>query len=171
MSQRPKWVSCDGGPHLLLPAELVPLWHPHRDRATDYERACAIAADVGIVSVGDGYGLVINDEVPMTGWIAASESHGFLVVPMYWEDAGESFHSRAVSACLDMPESEFSSSGLSVTADAHGFLLFTACDEAPDWDYSTAHVQLNRGVYDVARAAYASDEYEARVYRLQLRVA
>src|SRR5687768_12943011 len=81
-----KWLACDGGPHLILPREVLGDWQacdascftrlaPY-DGSTDYARACAIALEreVGIISVGTMSGVVVGGgEVPMSTWVARED--------------------------------------------------------------------------------------------------
>ena len=102
------WVTCDGGPHLLIPEELGALWEgsdaPSGGRvvnarfrwsadpgalATDYDAACDVNELVGVIPVGAGAALVLGDEVPMSTWVPSTLfAGGLIVVPMTWPHPG-----------------------------------------------------------------------------------
>ena len=80
------WIESNGGPLILLEGRLLGEWEgtdpPSNGRvvqasfrwqgegpATDYDRACDVKGWLGLVPVGDGHGLVLNDEpLPTTVW-------------------------------------------------------------------------------------------------------
>src|SRR5688572_8042554 len=96
-----EWVSCDGGPHLLLPTELVDAWEgtqppsdgrvvsarfrysmDPRATATDYDLACDVEGVLALIPVGAGQGLVLGGEVPMSTWLPLPNETGIdLLVP------------------------------------------------------------------------------------------
>ena len=81
-----QWIASEGGPLLLLAAPLLAHWEgvapPTAGRAvtatfralgpgapaTDYDRACDVSDELGLVEVGPGYGLVLGDEPAATTW-------------------------------------------------------------------------------------------------------
>jgi hypothetical protein len=58
-------------------------WNLKEDRASDYDRACDISDYVGVIPVGYGEGLVLNDNPCATAWLP-TEWGGLLV---RWEYA------------------------------------------------------------------------------------
>lgn len=82
------WVTPDGGPLILIPRALYPLWRgtsgttlegevvlqePGRGSQADYERACAATRDTraGLVTVGDGEALAIGGPLISAAWLPA----------------------------------------------------------------------------------------------------
>lgn len=91
------WVASAGGPLLLLPERLLSAWEgsdkPRRGRrieatsrwnargpATDYDRACDVRDYVGVIRVGEGFGLVLGDEPLATTWIPSDDADGGVLV-------------------------------------------------------------------------------------------
>lgn len=81
-----KWVDTAGGPFLLLERRWLHFWegvlepsggrvvhasfrYNKRDApATDYDRACDVEEYLGLLEVGDGWGLILNDDSYSTAW-------------------------------------------------------------------------------------------------------
>jgi hypothetical protein len=180
------WVVCDGGPHLLLPTELVPIWEGVREPssgrvvharfrssrnksapATDYDLACDVEGELGIIPVGAGFGLVIGLAVPSSTWIPLTQHcGGFVVVPMYWSSATAYRDGRADVAMTEFVENDFVTTEFVMTTQSGSFTLFAACDSGPGWIYSKVAISLAAGTYSVSKANYVAADYEARVYRL-----
>ncbi|MGQ0541785.1 MAG: Imm21 family immunity protein [Blastocatellia bacterium] len=90
------WITCDGGPLIVMEKRLLPFWEGSEapsngrivdaesrwglDIATDYDRACDINAWSGVITVGDGFGLVVSIVGHATSWIpSVGKSGGDLV--------------------------------------------------------------------------------------------
>jgi hypothetical protein len=86
-----EWVTCDGGPLLLIPEPLLTFWEgsspPSGGRvvaatfrsnpdgpATDYDRACDVSG-LGVIPVGPGHALVLNDDEPFPTTEVGQRSH------------------------------------------------------------------------------------------------
>ena len=159
------WVSCDGGPHLFAPQDLAASWG-----ATDAEYAAACAVDdvLGIIPIGQGSGLVLGDDVPMSVWVPAGAfSSGTLVVPMTW---GEELTAEEFLAMVShVPAAAYTDTGLVLSSTSDAFLLFAACDNGPKWIYSTATVALSAGSYRVFTTEEQIGDYELRLHALDRR--
>lgn len=78
------WMETTGGPHLLVPEALLPLWrgvegwsdHEDPDDHSDYARACRVESWLGAVEIGQGSGLIFGGEVGPVTWIADSDGKG-----------------------------------------------------------------------------------------------
>lgn len=99
-----QWMTCDGGPHILLPAGLREVWRgadgptdgrlveakfrwsgEPDDPATDFDAACDVEALVDKIEVDGCDVLVLGDEVPMSTWMPSAHFEGgVLVIPMTW---------------------------------------------------------------------------------------
>ena len=94
------WLRNEAGPLLLLPETLLPewsgidvplyrtvsatfRWNSEESRACDYDRACDVSDYVGVIAVGHGEGLVLNDAPCATAWLP-TRSGGILA---RWEHA------------------------------------------------------------------------------------
>lgn len=89
------WVIGDGGPIILMEQALLPYWEgchaPTNGRvviaesrwgldvATDYDLACDIDGWSGVISVGNGYALVLGTSGDMATWISDLAPNGALV--------------------------------------------------------------------------------------------
>lgn len=94
-----RWIESGGGPLILLSGEYLLAWSglepattppegadPSTLPPTDYERACFVLDQVGLVPVLDGQGLVLGDEPLSTAWWEVSPTEGILVRWVYGVD-------------------------------------------------------------------------------------
>jgi len=177
---QPEWVVCDGGPHLLLPTELVHCWEgvsePSNGRivqarfrylgkessATDYDLACDVEEEIGLIPVGAGYGLVIGQAVPMSIWIPLPESRGGVIaVPMFWD-----CNVTAVLPSSNFKDAEFVPTKLVISTESGTFTLLAASDCGPKWVYPHSVITVTAGTYAISKANYSVPDFEARLYRL-----
>jgi len=177
------WVTCDGGPHLLLPAECVSLWQgssgwgcaqlsgapSHRELTvpeTDYDIACAIDELVGVIKVGPNTALVLGDEVPMSTWIPSRLfTGGVLVVPMTW--AGPGTRGEALLAVINgLRRSDFVSTGLILPASSGSFVLCSAADAEPHWIAPKLSLTMPATTYQVLSAEVRRAGFWLRLHAL-----
>ncbi len=113
MSEPGEWSCWQGGPHILLPEQVLHSWDGHRPPSdgrvidtkicfdgsvpADYWRACDVKELIGAISVGDQTGLVIGDEVPMSTLTHHPDGSLVIFVPMTW-------FSENSFAIADLPE-------------------------------------------------------------------
>ena len=182
------WITCDGGPHLLIPEELGALWEgtnaPSGDRvvnarfrwraepdavATDYDAACDVNELVGVIPVGVGAALVLGDEVPMSTWMpSALFVGGLIVVPMTWPHHG--MHEQRLLAAVNSAErSTFTQTGLTLPSSSGHFILCAACDTGPDRLYATMRVSVPAIPYQVLSAEVRNDGFWIRLFALDAR--
>ena len=80
------WISTDGGPLIVLDEQLLDAWGgiplDDTDPATpnDYERTRTIRDYLGMLPVGDGWGVVLNDEPLATTWWALPDGDSSIFV-------------------------------------------------------------------------------------------
>ena len=179
------WVCCDGGPHLLLPTELVRVWEgtavPSAGRvvharfryggdpaapATDYDLACDIEGALGVIPVGSGFGLVLGDEVPMSTWLPSPHGTGVdLIIPLAWGALTDGVLRRVSRQVL--PES-FIDTGLTLDIGSAGATLLPACDSPRVWVYGCVEIPLTPGRYGVASCDYDLEpDHLIRIHRLK----
>ena len=82
-----KWIESGGGPFILVPTDHLPEWRgidagPSEDE-TDYDRACEISDDIGILEVGGTHAVVFGDEPFRTTWVPNEKGGGFVVRWVY----------------------------------------------------------------------------------------
>lgn len=179
------WVSADGGPHVLLPAEASGEWtgirtSRHEGRsgirfrwsgdaaapASDYDAACDMAGLAGLVQVGIGEALVLGDEVPMSTWVPSSPfSGGVLIVPMTWPDSKHD-DSALLSAVAAVAPGEFLPTGLVLRLSSGRLLLCAAADYGPDWRYPTSPISIPPGEYQVRTADVQIQGFWLRLHAL-----
>lgn len=165
-------ASCDGGPHLLLPKDLVEEWHGTEGAqgddftGTDYGRACEIYEPISLLRVGSGNGLLVGDSPPFTYWVAHSDgAGGDLVVPTYWTEEFTDLDLQ--NACGGAPDSALTDVRLVFEHSSSSCLLFGACDAGPDWVYGFAEVSLPAGSYGVRSGEVdAAPDLRLQVFRL-----
>jgi hypothetical protein len=166
-----KYLACDGGPHLLLPVALAPLWRGVDptvenvlDPAPDYGRACAVPPPIGAINVGAGEGLVLGESPPISAWAPSLESGGVdLFVLQEWSDTeldslllrAREIHSTALHDtrtwwCLQ---------------DGGAYLMF-AGDTVDAPVYELLHVPLRKGRYVVKAGQLDDNEGVVEVFRL-----
>jgi Immunity protein 21 len=83
MKWRPKWIESGGGPLLFAPRSATRIWHGTgpsvSDEITDYEKACAVSDEIGIIEVGTAQALVLGDEPDRSALIQFSPSRVFIL--------------------------------------------------------------------------------------------
>ncbi len=73
-----EWVESGGGPLIAVPETVLPFWTGADGEETDsdYDRACEVDGQVGLLPVGDSTALVLGDEPASTAWLP---DHGAFV--------------------------------------------------------------------------------------------
>jgi immunity protein 21 of polymorphic toxin system len=107
MSTKYNWIATTGGPHLLLPEELLPYWHgtdgwhDHRDPSdrSDYARACRVNGWLGVIPCHTGHALVLSGDDGDIAWVPGiHQSSGLL---LQWIAARDEDH---IAETLDEPQ-------------------------------------------------------------------
>lgn len=70
-----RWANTEGGPFLCVPEELAKAWLGAT--GGDYDRACAVKSDAGLITVGDGTGIVLGYPNSTT-WIETGRGNGLI---------------------------------------------------------------------------------------------
>lgn len=93
MKQHVEWIESGGGPLLFAPSSVVPLWRgtePSKPSGiTDYQRACAVRDEIGVVRIGAVEALALGDEPDRTTLIGGAPS-SVLIVRWRWAKSEES---------------------------------------------------------------------------------
>ena len=160
------WIECDGGPHILLEKHLVEKWEAV-NCSSHYDKACEIDDYIGLLPVGDGYGIVISEDVPRSTWIEANDKKGgYLVVLNYVEENID--ENTIIQNIKGIDENLFEPSGLQVSIKDHSLFLFAACDYGPDWIYSYSDISIEPGKYAIDSVErYTFGDCSFRVHRLK----
>lgn len=79
-----KWVSGDGGPHILMERKYLDLWAEQKE--TLYEKVCQIDDYIENLQLLDISLIVISEEMTHTAWIADEEGRGGIVIGLNYMD-------------------------------------------------------------------------------------
>ena len=162
----------DAGPLILMPSILlrewsgidVPpdrtvsatfRWNVEEPRASDYDRACDINDYAGVIPVGNGEGLVLNDAPSATAWMAR-EWGGLLLRWEYAED-----DSAMEEALAEIPNE--------LAWDSKGYFrilgtpqaLFNSAEPGMEPVLPRLELELPEDVYEVRWVRYAPDVHTA----------
>lgn len=176
------WLESGGGPLLLIPGQYLSAWggcEPDDERhivakfrfdpqgpATDYDRACDVEGDLGLISIGNGQGLVLGDEAMATAWLpsstSGSENEAAGGIFIRWEYANS--EADVVSAVEHIPATIWEDAGLTMIVGHDPLYLLDSAYDASmleDDDYLTIHIPA--GVYSIATAVYKPDSHTSLI--------
>lgn len=176
MSAQIQWIGSGGGPLLLLPVSLLPEWEgadpPSLGRvvqakfrtggsdapATDYDRACDVKGYLGLLTVGQGVGLVLGGGRFATAWWSVREDRErFIVCREYGEDDLEE---RINEVLMAVPDDFGEDVGLSFPVSGGPLYLFDSAYSGREVgtraDYR--EVRLAPGHYSLTSGFYRPDE-------------
>jgi Immunity protein 21 len=165
-----QWMASEGGPLLLLAAPLLVHWEgadpPSAGRAvsatfratgpgtpaTDYDRACDVPDELGVLEVGPGHGLVLGDEPAATAWWPLPDG-GLLV---RWHHAES--EAAVLAALRAAPLKGFGLPTCRFSVSAAPLMLFDAALPGPEAQRG-AHLWLTVpvGEYTVTTADHRPD--------------
>ncbi len=135
------WFVNDGGPLLIAPRRALGAWEggdpPSAGRtitvewqyeptgpATDYDRACAIGQPVGVIEIGESWGVVVTSE-GSAAWLSV----GILATVLVQEDSAEETLLELLHA---LPEKAWKVVAPSAVIDGDGLLLLHAASTLKD---------------------------------------
>ncbi len=135
------WFVNDGGPLLIAPRGALGPWEggdpPSAGRtitvewqyeptgpATDYDRACAIGQPVGVIEIGESWGVVVTSE-GSAAWLSV----GILATVLVQEDSAEETLLELLHA---LPEKAWKVVAPSAVIDGDGLLLLHAASTLKD---------------------------------------
>ncbi len=140
----PRWFWNDGGPLLVLPRAPAAVWEgadpprggrvveatfragASKDPATDYDRACDVAAAFGLLAVEGAWGVVLGTELAQSAvWLPAAESTSacYLVGAAAIDDDRPE---RLQALLADVGSGEWTVLGRDLPVGAEGLLLLHA---------------------------------------------
>ncbi len=165
--ETPKWMECDGGPHLLLEKGLVKSWRGP-EWEFYYEKACEVEDYIGIIAVHDGYGVVIAEDVPRSTWISAKDKNGgYLIVLNYADESISKSDIKSMIRGID--EELYKATDLQLSIQDNSLYLFAACDAGPDWMYGYVEILINPGVYKMdTMEGYSFNNCNFTIYRFKI---
>src|SRR5262245_31751278 len=124
LSTRTKWINSAGGPLLLLPMGQLESWNGFEQvdagKCPDYDRACEIQEFLGVVSVGQGKGIVLGGEPMETAWLPFIEKSGGTLIRWIYANDEASVDSHL--KCI--PDDIFGEPGVLYDVDERKLCLF-----------------------------------------------
>jgi hypothetical protein len=150
-----RWVESAGGPLIFVPSDVAPLWAGVRTSGrivSDYDRACRIDDELGMINVGDRLALILGDEPFPTAilpqpdggllvrWVYANSDDPVLKIPDQLE--GKSFD--PTDLYLEAPHDE-------------RWLLFDSGEPGDVKHDDVAELTLAAGQYAIDRLVFEPD--------------
>lgn len=166
-----RYLVCDGGPHLLLPAAFAVGWRGIStgeavlDSATDYGRACRVASPIGTVSVLTGDALVFGPAPSITAWVpAATGNHSTVAVYEHWKVRDiEELLNRAID---EAPTDSFRDTHIAWHLPPGGAYLMFAGDSVANAVYDTLWIPLGQGRYSIRAGSFSCADGALTLFRL-----
>jgi hypothetical protein len=163
------YLACDGGPHLVLPAELASQWNGGSLLGVggDYARACAAVntKERGVVSVGTGKALVMRHP-GLSSWGTSGEGWVDIYdIGLVKDTDLDALIDRAIAA---VPTSAMVNTGESLGLLSPDLFLLFAGDTTTSTAYGVYRIPLAAGSYTILQGRYGIPGTEQVViYRLQ----
>ena len=168
-----EYLACDGGPHLVLPAELSGQWKGAGsvlgvlNPLSDYRRAGDAVTNqhMALISVGKGQAMVLADP-PLSAWGRSPEGWVDIYYLDGWSDTNtDATVKRAVAAT---PTSAMTNSGKTISLTKPGLILLFAGDKPGSTAYGEYPIPIEPGTYDILEGHYkAGTTEEVYLYRLK----
>ncbi|HUQ32045.1 MAG TPA: Imm21 family immunity protein [Pyrinomonadaceae bacterium] len=151
------WIESAGGPLLLLEENLLAHWHGcfsnSEDTPTDYDRACDVDGDIGIIAVGSGQGIVLGEEPFSTAWWPLAKlGEGLLVRWVYAES-----EAAVIRALENLPSAAWLRTDVEFQVSNGKLLLFDAACSGSDID-ERLEIEIRKGCYVAETLPYQPDE-------------
>lgn len=141
-----KWISGDGGPHILMERRYLDLWTDQREIL--YEKACQIDDHIGNLQLPDINLIVISEEMTHTAWIADEEGRGGVVIGLNYMEEGFD-EEILIENVRKISDDEYSETGVVYKVFDDVSYLFPACDVEVGGCYDHNKVHLIPGKYKV----------------------
>src|SRR5438105_3166921 len=131
MVRKVDWIESGGGPLLFAPRSSLKDWlgvtgSKVSSVQTDYDRACAIEGEIGVISIGNRSAVVLGDEPDRTALIAEQSGTDIFMIRWRWAESEESLLSALFSDGA-IQRLSFTSIG-SMATSVETYLLFdSAC--------------------------------------------
>jgi Immunity protein 21 len=151
------WVNSAGGPLRFLSEMYIPHWQGvtgGRGQETDYDRACFVTDYIGMITVDDGYGLVLNDEPLQTTWLSSSAGHDGMLVR--WRYAAD--ETSILNHAVEAPDHAFQHNPIDFIARSERHFLFDAGLSGLNFRMGDSlEISLCPGKYKVDTGLYSPD--------------
>jgi hypothetical protein len=171
MEQIIEWIESEGGPLLLAPKSKIGDWlgslsANSASGPTDYERACAVQDEIGLIPIGnDQQAIVLGDEPDRTTLLARTIDE-LLIIRWRWAESEKSLLS-ALSSALGLDAMSFNTKG-TFTAQAEEYLLFDSAYSGAEITRNLT-VELQAGTYSLETVLFnPSKNTCALIHRMRL---
>lgn len=174
-----RWVSCDGGPLLLVEEKHLPFWEgsdaPSKGRvveadfrsgsdvATDYDRACDIEDWLGLIDVGEGKGIVLSGDETAATWLPLVEKQDGMLVR--WIYAGS--EDAVVSAAKSLSDKPGKDENVEFSVEDSDLILFAACEGSEDAVNPRLRISLASGTYKIFTIEYEDQQTSVICHRFR----
>jgi hypothetical protein len=129
-------------------------WSDEAAPATDYDRACDINDYIGLISVGRGMGLILNDMPMDTAWKYFGDNGGGLFIRYMYADSV----AAVLSASHKVPAESWEATGLIFTVDGGPLYLFDSTYNGKDLsDTEYLVIQMSPGTYSIETAVHENE--------------
>ncbi len=141
-----KWVSGDGGPHILMKRKYLDFWADQKGIL--YEKVGQIDDYIGNLRLLDISLIVISEEMTHTAWITDEEGKGGIVIGLNYMD--EEFDEEIlIENVRKISNDEYSETGVEYKVFDDELYLFPACEVEVGGYYNYNKVHLIPGIYKV----------------------
>lgn len=163
------WVSCDGGPLLLIEEKYLKFWEGSEapsngriveadfrwglDIATDYDKACDVEDWLALIEVGEGKALVLGGEPNPTTWLYLEEDEGMLVRWIYADSEYDAIESAKL-----VPNNFGKEEDFEFVVENTNLILFAACESWDDNIYPRLSIALQKGAYRIYTKEYKDEQ-------------
>lgn len=166
MSDLYEWIETGGGPHLLVPEELLSMWrgiqgrsdHDDPDDQSDYARARRITSWIGTVRCGNGSATVLAGDVGPIAWITTDGlDGGYLVQWLGIDDEADILPALSSKGIEEAFASETAEHGILETGVSGKLKLIDSADIGTDLVQPNRSISLKPGSYNI-HAGYFETE-------------
>jgi hypothetical protein len=166
-----KWVNSAGGPLLFLAEDLLSMWHGvvgNHAEQSDYDRACRLDNLIGSITIGNGAGIILNDEPLPTAWLPSEEKGYGLWIR--WKHAKN--ESSVVRHLEQLPQIIFRPERMILTVTSARCILFDSALHGPDFRKGEfLEVVLDLADYEIRTGLFEPDsETSLVIHKFAIRV-
>lgn len=173
-----EWIETGGGPHLLVPEELLSKWrgidgwsnHVNPNDQSDYARACRITSWIGTVRCGDGSATVLAGDVGPIAWINADGlDGGYLVQWLGIDNEADILPALSSKGLEEAFAAEAAEQGMLETGGSGKLKLIDSADIGTDLVQQNCSISLKPGRYNI-HAGYFETETLMMVVRKMVKL-
>ncbi len=152
------WINSFGGPLILLDRSYLDYWKGSDEinGTRDYERACRIEDYLGLVKVGDFFGLILGDEPNQTAW-KQIDLHQGILIRWVWAD-NEAEIENSIEDIIS--KNEWQETNLEIEFQTGNLFLFDSAFNSKKNEHlvNSLNIELNAGIYSLKTLFYKPNE-------------